>query len=438
MNNQFKKVVFLLSIVIYAVVGLAQQTFTSIPVNNNTLHYEGRMDDINKVKMTLNCIGATCTGEFIYPKSGDRFSLKGTSKNNQFQLEEYDRDNQLTGYIRGKTVGNTIEANWENVDRSIGSTIVVQQVSAQNRDYGDCGDNKWIHAYSGQIDGKEVELMLHKLDNYRLIGTAHFLKENIKHSVQGKLTANNNLVIDIFHRDNQVNLGSIRAIYKNEQELNASFYRPNNSQSFATFQLAGHMEMTCLEYADYYSSYDLLYPKSQDPLFDQIMSFLVKDWIKECKNVSTSTRQQPVQPELRARQRGYAWTEATFFKDHFLSGLLTFHSTWGTTKVTKAFNYDFANRASIELEDIFKRKFEYTTYIKDYIQTTLSADSNYRYNSDYKSWMDGQQFHLFTISSEGLVFFTDFHPIYGRKSIVLPYKKIKGNLKKKNPIQRFF
>ena len=106
MSNQFKKVVFLLSIVIYAVVGWAQQTFTSVPVNNNTLHYEGRIDDVNKVKITLNCVGGICNGEFIYPKSGDRFSLKGTSENNQFQLEEYDRNNQLTGYIRGKTVGN--------------------------------------------------------------------------------------------------------------------------------------------------------------------------------------------------------------------------------------------------------------------------------------------------------------------------------------------
>lgn len=438
MFTQFKKVAFFIFIICQALLGWSQQTGNAIPVSNNTLYYEGRMDDINKVKMTLNCVGNTCNGEFIYPKSGDRFRLKGTIDKDQFELEEYDRDNQLTGSLVGKIIGTAVEANWKNIDHSIGSTVVLQEVSAQYIDYADCGENKWIYAYEGQIDNKAVELILHKLDNHRIIGTAYFVKEKMNHSVQGELTSNNNLIIHLFHRDNQTNLGSIRAIYKNEQELNASFYRPNNSQSFATFQLTGHIEMTCLEYADYYSSYDLLYPKSNDPLFDQIMSFLVKDWIKECKTISTNSRQQPASPELRAQQRGYAWTEATFFSDHFFSGLLTFHSTWGNAKVTKAFNYDFANRASIELEDIFKRKFDYKTYIKEYIQKGLLSDNNYRYDIDYRSWIDRQQFHLFTVNNEGLVFFTDFHPVYGRKSICLPYKKIKGNLKKKNPIKRFF
>ena len=436
--NSYQKIIFLLLVLSYAVMGFSQ-SYTSMPVsNNNTVHYEGRMDDINTVKMTLSCIGSNCSGEFIYIKSGDRFRLAGTINGNQIQLEEYDRNNQRSGFIKGKYMGNAIQAVWENTTQTVGSKVLFKETTPQTTDYSDCGANKWIHSYSGQIDKKEVELVLQKIDNQRIVGAAYFLKDKTKYAIRGELNSNNNLVLNLIDPTNQNQLGSIRAIYKNGQELNASFYNSNNSQSFASLQLDSYIEMNCIEYADYFSNYDFLYPKSHDPLFDQIMSFLIKDWIQECKTTSSSIRNNPSRPDLRASQRGYAWTEITQFKDHFLSGLLTFHNTWNEEKMTKAFNYDFANKASIELEDIFKRKFDYRTYIKDYIRASLLADNTYKYDISYQAWMDQQNFTLFTVGKEGLEFFTDFHSIYGRQSVVLPYKKIKSNVKKKSTIRRFF
>jgi len=434
----YSKISSFLFIFLCPLIGLTQY-YTSLPVSNQTsISYEGRMDDINKVRMTLTCNSGNCNGEFIYLKSGDRFNLAGTVNDNQIQLEEYDINNQRTGFITGQYIGaQMIQAVWENNAQTVGSKVLFKEMNRQNVDYGNCGDNKWIHSYSGKIDKKDVELVLQKIDNHRIIGSAYFLKDKKKHAVQGELTSNSNLILNIYHQDNQRLLGSVRAIYKNGQELNASFYNTKNAQSFATFQLDSHIEMNCLAYADYSSSYDFLYPKSHDPLFEQIMSFLIKDWIKDCKNTTSSIRSKPTRPNLRASQRGYAWTEITLFKDHFVSGLLTFNNTWKETTKTKAFNYDFANRSSIELEDIFKRKFDYKTYIKEYIRETLLADSNYKTDISFQAWMDQQNFTLFAVGQEGLVFFTDYHSIYGRQSVVLPYKKIKSNIKKKTTIRRF-
>jgi len=434
----YSKISSFLFILFFPLFGFSQ-SYNTLPVSNqNSISYEGRMDDINKVRMTLTCHNGNCNGEFIYLKSGDRFNLAGTMIENQIQLEEYDKNNKRTGFITGQYIGeNTIQAVWENNSQTVGSKVLFKEISAQTSNYGNCGDNKWIHSYSGKIDKKEVELILQKIDNHRIIGTAYFLKNKEKHDIQGELTTNNNLILNIYHRDNQRLLGSIRAIYKSGQELNASFYNTRNVQGFATFKLDSHIEMNCLAYADYSSSYDFLYPKSHDPLFDQIMNFLIKDWIKDCQNTTTSIRSKPTRPNLRASQRGYAWTEVTLFKDHFVSGLLTFNNTWKEATMTKAFNYDFANKSSIELEDIFKRKFDYKTYVKEYIRETLLADKTYKNDISFQAWMDQQNFTLFTVGQEGLVFFTDFHSIYGRQSVVIPYKKIKSNIKKKTTIRRF-
>ena len=195
--NSYQKIIFLLLALSYAVMGFSQ-SYTSMPVsNNNTVHYEGRMDDINTVKMTLSCIGSNCSGEFIYIKSGDRFRLAGTINGNQIQLEEYDRNNQRSGFIKGKYMGNAIQAVWENTTQTVGSKVLFKETTPQTTDYSDCGANKWIHSYSGQIDKKEVELVLQKIDNQRIVGAAYFLKDKTKYAIRGELNSNNNLVLNL-------------------------------------------------------------------------------------------------------------------------------------------------------------------------------------------------------------------------------------------------
>lgn len=415
---------------------LTGQQFLSVPVTNNMKYYEGRIDDLNDVKINLTCHKEECLGELVYLRSGDRFNLRGKQEQNQVVLEEYDQYQQLSGLLTGEFVGNALIVSWENIEQTIGSNIYLKEVTNLNNKLSNCADNKWIQSYKGQIDGQKIEMVLQKTASNRIEGTAYFIKDKRSCTIRGEVTGNNNLHLNIFDAKNQRALGSIRAIYRNSEALSASFYNANNAQSSASFELVHNIGINCSEYADYYSNYDFLYPYSDDPMFNHIMTFLTKDWMADCKNKADLIRQERATPPLRASQRGYTWTEINFYSNDFISGLLTHDNTWESTKSTKAFNYDFANRASIELEDIFKAGFNYNTFIKEYIQESFKRNVDYRSDVSFQAWLNQQNFELFTVGREGLYFFSNFHIVYGRQSVLIPYKKIKSNIKKKSNVRR--
>ncbi len=417
---------------------LTAQQYLSVPVSNNMKYYEGRIDDLNDVKINLNCHKGECLGELVYLRSGDRFNLRGQQADNQVVLEEYDQYQQLSGLLTGEFIGNSLVVAWENIEQTIGSNIYLKEVTNVQTELSNCADNKWIQSYKGEIDRREVEMVLQKTASNRIEGTAYFIKDKKSCIIRGEVTGNNNLHLNLFDANTQSAYGSIRAIYRNSEALSASFYDTNNAQSSASFELVHNIGINCMEYADYYSTYDFLYPHSEDPLFNHIMNFLTKDWMANCKSKADLIRQERATPPLRASQRGYTWTEVNFYSNDFISGLLTHDNTWEGNKSTKAFNYDFANRASIELEDIFKAGFDYDAFIKNYIQEDFKDNEAYQSDVSFQAWLNQQHFKLFTVGREGLHFFSNFHIVYGRQSVLIPYKKIKSNIKKKSTIRRLF
>jgi len=55
----------------------------------------------------------------------------------------------------------------------------------------------------------------------------------------------------------------------------------------------------------------------------------------------------------------------------------------------------------------------------------------------FKKWLNNQDFKAFNFRYEGIYFATDFHPLYGRQSITIPYKKLKPFFAKNNIVQNF-
>lgn len=434
----FLKKIIGVSILFCCTFVLTAQQYLSIPVTNNMKYYEGRIDDLNDVKINLNCNKGECLGELVYLRSGDRFNLRGQQEDNQIVLEEYDQYQQLSGLLTGEFIGNSLVVSWENIEQTIGSNIYLKEVTSLENELSNCADNKWIQSYKGEIDNREVEMVLQKTASNRIEGTAYFVKDKKPYIIRGEVTGNNNLHLNLFDTHTQRALGSIRAIYRNSKALSASFYDANNAQSSASFELVHNTGINCMEYADYYSTYDFLYPHSEDPLFNHIMTFLTKDWMANCKSKANLIRKERATPPLRASQRGYTWTEVNFYSNDFISGLLTHDNTWEGNKSTKAFNYDFASRASVELEDIFKAGFDYDAFIKEYIHSEFKENVAYKSDVSFQAWLNQQNFKLFTVGREGLHFFSNFHIVYGRQSVLIPYKKIKSNIKKKSTIRRLF
>lgn len=403
-----------------------------------TTYYKGRIDDISDITVSLTCEGQNCNGNLTYVRSKDEFKLKGTLQDNRLQLTEFNQADKCTGYLNGKKEGTSLELDWKNKEGTVGNVIKLEEVARRPEFPTFCGDNKWINSYSGNIKGKAVDLILHRVDNNRVLGTAFFLDRKERFIVQGDLSFNNNLHLKFISEKTGAEIGSLRGVYKDKQNLSASFYNAQQSQSFVTFRLGKSLAMSCLEYADFYTNYDFLFPKSSNAIFNEVMILLTKDWIDDCRKNSQRIRKKTADTELRASQRAYSWSDVLLLTDEFISGMLTYQATWTQGESTKTFNYNLKTGELIELPTIFKKGFNYQLFIKKYIAQEIIKSPIYKNNTDFRNWIKDEQFTFFTLGKEGITFYTEFHIIYDRQQVTIPYKKLKANIRKNASIRQLF
>ena len=416
----------------------AQKTVKTNFSRTKMKHYKGRVDDINDVTLSLNCENGNCVGEFTYVRSREQFTVLGKRKNNELQLQEFNKEDNCTGYLNGKVEGKIITLDWENKAGTIGNSIQLKEVARKPDFPTFCGDNKWINAYSGNMNGEPIELILQRVENNRILGTAYYPSQKKKVVVEGDLSQSNNLHLTLIKEQTGEHIGSLRGVYKHKRSLNLSFYNQQQKQKFIALTFDKGLAINCLEYADHYTNYDFLFPKSDNAIFNEIMVLLTNDWISDCRKNAQTIRKKTPNAKVRASQRAYSWTDIALFTDDFISGMLTYHATWIEGEETKTFNYDFKNGEPIELEDIFKKGFDYQTFVKKMAREEIIKNPIYKNNKGFRNWIKDQEFSFFTLEKDGISFYTDFHIIYDRQRILIPYKKLKGNIRKNASVRQLF
>ena len=121
-----------------------------------------------------------------------------------------------------------------------------------------------------------------------------------------------------------------------------------------------------------------------------------------------------------------------------MSGVLTYHTTWANGEDTKTFNYDLANGEIIELATLFKKGFKYQQFIKKQAAAEIIKLPIYKQDEGFRNWIKNQTFTYFTLGKEGISFYSDFHIIYDRQRIMIPYKKLKSNIRKNASVRQLF
>ncbi|MEL6925229.1 MAG: hypothetical protein AAFO94_14370, partial [Bacteroidota bacterium] len=211
--------------------------------------------------------------------------------------------------------------------------------------------------------------------------------------------------------------------------LRAQFVSEAGETSDIRFEMTEEMEVGCIEYADYISSYDITYPKTQHPSFDQWMDQQAMNWVVTCRDrVKKVKVTHPVKnPQLRATERAYAWTELSYLSDELISGYLNFSDTWSETDRSRMINFDLRQQRELTVEDVFKGRYE--KFVRSTIRKAFKKNRYYS-DADFRKWISKEGFTLFTVRAEGISFSTSFHPIYGQQHVLVPFRRLKPYLKK--------
>lgn len=425
---------------------LEQQTREQFPESTNLQwikHFKGRLNDFNDVAIVLGFDGMICKGVLQYLRSGEQFDLSGILQNDQLALKEIDSNKNISGYIKGILKKNSFEGVWSNFDNSIGSSLVFQGANPQSLLPSYCGTGKWMRRYTAISKNKVVELSIQKLQGDAVTGMIYLKKENITHQMKGEWSEDRGLQLSI--TDNYGNpVGKLNSPAPSMQGFKGFLSIDSRKVTPYDFMLSAKLNAGCLEFGDYYSAYDIIFPKTANGFFNKWIETLVRDEAQKFNNRNSKVTAQIVsmKPENRATIRSNGWFEIGFFNDNLLSGILVMQSTVSQRQQAIPVNFDLTNNRPIEFKDIFRTEYDLDYFVENVIRKEFLKHHLYQNDPIFKQWVLSSDFPHIILLRDGIHFSSDFNAIYGRQGITIPYGKLSGFLKKDSevifPVQKYF
>ncbi|RMG88282.1 MAG: hypothetical protein D6714_00970 [Bacteroidetes bacterium] len=386
-------------------------------------YYKGKMDDVNQVVLLLAHDGKICKGLMKYVKSETIFSLEGMIWGQRFQLTELDEAKNVTGILKGTIKTNTVEAQWHNFDRRIEHQLVLTETRSFEDPPTPCGEDKWYNLYIGKSSGVNVELILQKIGERELTGIAYLNGQG--YELEGELDAEDKIQV-YFKKYLGTNFAQLSGNFKNRNFFRATLIDEDGLSRNLTFKLKEQLRVGCVEYADFSTSFDFIYPKSKNDFLNDWLRKTINEWAQNCRHYAKRQREQT--PESRGTQHASGWCQLDVYSNDLISGFLFFSSNWEPHKRGVSFNFDPKADRFLTFDDLFKPHFNQNQFIKNIVPVVFKNHPLYG-DELFRNWIENEAtFPHFILRRDGINFSTDFDPIFGRQNVTIPIEELKPYL----------
>lgn len=294
--------------------------------------------------------------------------------------QEEDNDTFLKGQVYG---GLPIELYIHTDD---------QGITGYSR-YGSNGDVEYT------IDGEATAegLLLFELDAQNVVTGLIELDKESNHCVWNSVDYNINLPINLSNKDIE---SSTTIDYVSHQSYIAVKY-PNVDKTFAA-------------------------------AMEQSIGDVVKEIVKEYSTVELEN-DLPL-PSLRFKRRSIGVNKVTLDTQDLISGMLTFYNNQKSEVTTITYSYDKEKKEMLDLSKIFKKSFNYSFFLKQYINQKKDKMKGLMSPLE-SSWLKASAFNQYVLTQSGLKFFNDYNTVFGRKSFTIPYHEISSSIQQKSIAQ---
>jgi hypothetical protein len=396
--------------------------------------FKGRHDDASAVDITLGFDGRNCRGYLSYAKSRTRFKLTGTLDTTQLVLEERDMAQQLTGKLSGELQGRKLQLEWVNVANSIGSRIEAEELMPGQSITLNCSDNKWSSRYITRFNGARADMILVRTHNGALDGFLWVEADGRTYRLKGDWKPDGSYEMEALASGDRL-AALLSGNLKPGQNTDCNWVGSGERRTFK-FVLKDHFLLGCYEYADYATSFDVLYPRTPCPHCNTWLDDKVNKWVEHCQNTFTE-KKPPLTPANRGNHRASAWPEIACWTDNVFSGYLTLSDTWTNHAQGFSFNFDLKANKEVGLADFFVKDFNAQKFLADWANKEMPKLPAFATDPKYREWLVKEGFPLFAVRREGMEISTLFHPQYGRQTLLVPYANLKPYLKKDGPTAEF-
>ncbi len=399
-------------------------------------YFRGRLDDVSEVQLSLAYDGTNCRGWFTYAKTRTRFKLDGYLNGAKLDLREFDAKGQHTGYLIGTLKGDVLELDWSNVSRTLGSRIEAVEVGVGRMNPTNCGDDKWTNRYNARYRGAAVELVLSRTHNGALNGYLWVEADGKTYVLRGRMNDDNQTYTLDALLPNGKKAGAMEGKIDADRKLTCA-WRGGGEQR--TFDLAfKDMLVTgCFDYADYRSSYDVLFPRTRCTTCNAQLDRWVNEWVDRCKANLAAKKEQP-NAQNRASMRASGWMDVECWTDGVFSGLFTFTDTWSGKAEGVAFIFDVNTGENVPVESLFVKNFDSKTWFETFVKKESPKLPAFAADPEFRQWLVREGFPFITVRRDGLVLSTVFHPEYGRQQLLAPYETLKPFVKRDGLLAAFY
>ncbi len=111
--------------------------------------------------------------------------------------------------------------------------------------------------------------------------------------------------------------------------------------------------------------------------------------------------------------------------EDIVSGYLTFHSTTEPRTSTTTFTFDRNKKKFYKIREIWRKDFNFSYFLKSLLENQKRAIVA-KEAPVIRRLLKDTPFSYYNLTEQGIVFFTDYNFIYGRRHILIPYEEISG------------
>ena len=395
-------------------------------------YYHGRFDNMQEVIIALAFNNKNCRGVLRYLRSEEELLLKGELKKENIRLEEINNFGKISGLLQGTMNAVSIDGWWSDPLEERYIALQADRIYEVPTKATHCGKGKWIR-YFTQSDN-DSKLIVQKSSDLALSGIIYMDELQKSFKLEGGITNEGYFELGII--DGEKILGQL-----------ISKFNPNSSQNIIVNWSDGRIEQRqfinkdklfygCMEYGDFLGYYAMTYPLTRHESYNKWIEQQVSSWATESKKYVQEVRRlnPELEPRFRTSIQSNAWADLSYFDGNLISGLLNYTNNWSTVNTTTPFIYDLNSGQLLNAQNLFENKDNVKTLIEEKKQTLLAENKS---DLEFCEWVAEEKFELINIHFDGLSFDSNFHPVFGRASLLISNEEIKPLLATNSALQPY-
>ncbi len=373
--------------------------------------YEGVLADYHPIMIILATDSNQVAGYLIHQGDKKSHRLLGEWKNkDDFQLQERDEFDRLTGYLKGSISHDQVNMQWISADQSRIFDIIAfpkSLIKIQNFK----PSTEWIQIASTP----PISVSVQKMDYGIVTGLAH-RNNQFEHfegyCLDGKCSIWNTVLQNAEGAPLKVQM----------RQRDTLTYKVNIDGKDYVAAISAKFPLTIRQFDNSSGFLDFIYPSLGSKTYDQWVSqFVDKTWNEGVKYL-TSLNQSGTKERLVHRSSG--WIEILDAGDNYISGIATYINPGSTRRET--FVLLKKEDVLLSLSDLLN-----STSDMNKAESLAMASSGPAMDDDYKAWLQKAGYKYLIPTRDGIVMLTEFNMVYGDAFRLLTLEQSKEMIKKK-------